>query len=68
MDKLEMVLYMLHNALGTEKRRHITGGVFLSVALLFGGLAATAITLKDIPESEADNEFLHKEYDEDEYI
>ena len=38
-------------------RRHITGGVLLSVSLLFGGLALTAITLRaDMDKEEDDDE------------
>lgn len=37
---------MLDRTLSTKKRRHIAGGVLLSVSLLFGGLALTIITLK----------------------
>ena len=29
-----------------EKKRHIAGGILMSVSLLFGGLAITVVTLK----------------------
>ena len=29
-----------------KRRRHIVGGVLLSISLLFGGLAVTTITIK----------------------
>ena len=32
--------------LDTERTRHIIGGIFLSVTLLFGGLAITVLTIK----------------------
>jgi hypothetical protein len=37
---------MLDQSLDTKKKRHIAGGVLLSVSLLFGGLAITILTLK----------------------
>lgn len=46
MDRLEELLSMLDNALNTRKKRHIVGGILLSVSLFFGGLAATIMTLK----------------------
>lgn len=46
MDKLERVLDMLDHTLSTKKKRHIAGGILMSISLLFGGLAVTVITLK----------------------
>lgn len=46
MDRLEVILSVLDHALNTKKKRHIAGGVLMSISLLFGGLAATVITLK----------------------
>lgn len=37
---------MLDHSLNTRKKRHIAGGILMSVSLLFGGLAITVITLK----------------------
>ena len=37
---------MLHHALDTREKRHMAGGVLMSISLLFGGLAITVITLK----------------------
>lgn len=37
---------MLDNSLGTKKKRHIAGGILMSVSLLFGGLAFTVMTLR----------------------
>lgn len=37
---------MLDLSLDTRKKRHIVGGVLLSVSLLFGGLAITVMTIK----------------------
>ena len=67
MDKIERMLYMLQMSLSTKKKRHITGGVFLSLSLFFGGLAVTAITLKP-DDKENDTTILYKEYGENEYV
>ena len=37
---------MLDHALNTKKKRHIAGGILMSISLLFGGLAVTVMTLK----------------------
>ena len=46
MEKLERILSMLDRSLNTKKKRHITGGVLMSISLLFGGLALTVVTMK----------------------
>ena len=45
-ERLDAVLSMLDEILDTKKKRHLAGGVLLSVSLLFGGLAVTVLTLK----------------------
>ena len=37
---------MLDISLNTKKKRHIAGGVLMSISLLFGGLALTIMTLQ----------------------
>ena len=37
---------MLDYALNTKKKRHIAGGILMSVSLLFGGLALTVMTIR----------------------
>ena len=37
---------MLDLSLNTKKKRHITGGILMSISLFFGGLAITTLTLK----------------------
>jgi hypothetical protein len=54
MHKLEDLVEMLDHALNTKTKRHITGGVLLSISLLFGGLAITIMTLKT-EESESEH-------------
>lgn len=46
MEKLENVLSAIDYSLNTKKKRHIIGGVLMSISLLFGGLAFTVVTLK----------------------
>mgnify|MGYP006889095388 FL=1 len=52
MEKWEENLSILDDILRSNKRRHITGGILISIALFFGGLAVTVITIKDNNESE----------------
>ena len=46
MERLERILSMLDHSLNTKKKRHIAGGILMSVSLLFGGLAVTVVTLR----------------------
>ena len=46
MERLEEILSVLEHSLDTKKKRHIAGGVLMSISLLFGGLAITIITIK----------------------
>lgn len=46
MDTIEALISMLDFTLDTKRRRHIVGGILLSVSMLFGGLALTTMTLK----------------------
>lgn len=46
MYRFEEILLILDQSLNSKKRRHITGGVLLSISLLFGGMAFTIITIK----------------------
>lgn len=51
MDRLGEIVSMLDHALNTKTKRHIAGGILMSVSLLFGGLAVTIFTLKSEEES-----------------
>ena len=46
MDRLERILSMLDQTLSNKNKRHIAGGILLSVSLLFGGLAVTVMTIR----------------------
>lgn len=45
--RLEAVLSIVDYAFSDRKRRHVIGGVLMSISLLFGGLAITVISLKE---------------------
>ena len=46
MNRFEAVLLMLDDALDTKRKRHIAGGILMSISVLFGGLAFTVMTVK----------------------
>lgn len=46
MDRLKRILSMLYQTLSNKKKRHIEGGILLSVSLLFGGLTVTVMTIR----------------------
>jgi hypothetical protein len=46
MESLENMIFILDNVLNTNRKRHIAGGILLSVSMLFGGLALTVMTIK----------------------
>ena len=60
MYRIEELLSMLDHSLNTRKKRHIAGGVLLSISMLFGGLAITILTVKNEGEEPSNKE----EYDE----
>ena len=47
MGILERLIYSIDTMLDTKRKRHIVGGILLSAAFLFGGLAITTMTIKD---------------------
>lgn len=47
MDILYDIINSIDTILDTKRKRHITGGILLSAALLFGGLAVTVVTIKN---------------------
>ncbi len=51
MNGIENIISMLDYVLDTKRKRHITGGILLSVSMLFGGLAVTVITIKNEEDS-----------------
>lgn len=55
MEGLDNLIYMLDSILDTKRKRHITGGILISVSMLFGGLAFTVMTIKN-DEGDSKNE------------
>ena len=51
MDGLENVISVL-DYLDTKRKRHIMGGILLSVSFLFGSLAITVMTIKNEEEED----------------
>lgn len=51
MDRFDDFICMLDNILSSKRKRHIAGGMLLSVSLLFGGLAFTTLTVKSEEDS-----------------
>lgn len=45
MEGLDNIIYMLDEKLDTKRKRHITGGILLSISALFGGLAITVMSI-----------------------
>ena len=46
MDQFDNFMYIVDSTLETSRKRHLIGGILMSVSLLFGGLAFTVITIK----------------------
>lgn len=53
MDGFGNTIQMLDYVLDSDRKRHITGGILLSISLLFGGLALTVMTINS---KEADDD------------
>lgn len=47
MGALEGIIAAIDDILNTSRKRHIMGGMLLSVSLLFGGLALTTMTIRN---------------------
>lgn len=47
MYELENIVSLLDCALDSKRKRHIVGGMLLSISMLFGGLAFTVMTIKN---------------------
>lgn len=46
MNDFDSVVAILDYALNSNRKRHIVGGILLSISMLFGGLAFTVMTIK----------------------
>ena len=56
MDILDDFISTVDAMLDSRRKRHITGGILLSAALLFGGLAITVVTIQTDEEEYEDEE------------
>ena len=52
MDGIGNFISMMDYILDTKRKRHIMGGILLSVSFLFGGLAITVMTIKNEEEED----------------
>lgn len=52
MERFEILLDLISETLDTNAKRHIVGGILVSVSLFFGGLAITVITIKKEEEND----------------
>lgn len=54
MELLDDFISTIDTMLDSKRKRHITGGILLSAALLFGGLAITVVTINSDDEEDYD--------------
>jgi hypothetical protein len=52
MEGIDNIVAMIDYMLNTQRKRHIVGGILISMSALFGGLAVTTLTIKQEDESE----------------
>ena len=52
MNEIERTLSILDYVLDTPRKRHIAGGILLSMSMLFTGLALTVMTIRNEEYSE----------------
>lgn len=51
MEGIDNIVAMIDYMLNTPRKRHIVGGILISMSALFGGLTVTALTIKQEDES-----------------
>lgn len=56
MEGFENLVSMLDYVLDTKRKRHITGGILLSISLLFGGLALTVMSINEEEDSDEETD------------
>lgn len=56
MERIGHIINMIDHILDTKKKRHLAGGILMSVSLLFGGLAITVLTVKS--EEQSDEKYI----------
>lgn len=55
LENFDALIEILDYSLSTKRRRHIAGGILLSISLLFGGLAFTITSMKESDEQIEEN-------------
>lgn len=63
MDGLEHLIYAIDNMLDTKRKRHIVGGILMSISTLLGGLAITVMTIGNERYEEDEQEEELEEYE-----
>lgn len=66
MDKFDKMVSVIDQTLNTREKRHIVGGVLMSVSLLFGGLAITVMSLSNNDAKER-TKYMIEESEEEQY-
>lgn len=46
MLSIQEIVYLVDYSLNSKRKRHITGGILISIAALFAGLAITTMTVQ----------------------
>jgi hypothetical protein len=57
MDRLEHIISTLSYVMSDRRKRHIVGGILISVSLLFSGMALTVITIKNEEQEDDEQDF-----------
>lgn len=56
MDGIGNFVSMLDYMLDTRRKRHVVGGILLSMSFLFGGLAITVMTIRNEEDAEEEDD------------
>ena len=59
---ISRIIHTIDRMLDTKRKRHIVGGMLLSISMLFGGLAITTMTLKESYDSEEEQDEREDDY------
>ena len=57
MDRLEHIISTLSYVMSDPRKRHIVGGILISVSMLFGGMALTVLTIKNEEQDNDEQDF-----------
>lgn len=59
-ENIDDVVSTIDYAINTKRKKHIMGGLLMSVSLLFGGLAFTVFTIKTLEEEKKEKEICYE--------